>query len=726
MKKPDKIYRKKLEEILLFDVKPFNDSEKNLITKAFNRAWESYRLFQPKEDFSHYMEVAGISINEIGLGAISVVCSLLHGVSAVHYPFEKIEKEFGKEVREILEGFNRISAFQTERISYNSETFRDLFLSIVGDIRILLIKLAHRIYDLRHLSESSSERQKKIINEVKHVYIPVSHRLGLYNVKTEMEERVMLFEMPDVYHEIEKKIKETKAKREVYIQDFLKPIERELIKNGFEYSLKYRTKSIPSIWAKMNRQNVDFEQVFDLFAIRFILDAKPKKEKEVCWRAYSIITDFYPPNPKRLRDWITTPKASGYESLHTTVKGQGGRWVEVQIRTRRMDEEAEKGQAAHWLYKGIGKSNEGDNWLEQVRDALENSNKSGKSVYKVNTAKATKVFVFTPKGDLKQLPNGATVLDFAYDIHTDVGARCNGARVNNRVVPIRYVLQNGDRVDIMTSKKQKPKIDWLAYVVTERARSRIKRQLKEEKYKEAESGKSLLLRKLKNWKIKSTDDIINFLVKHYKLDTAVDLYYLIATGKLDIAIIKKTITEKIEDDNTPQQVKDENETGQLNLDVTKQPDREEDKEVLWVNDNLKNVNYYFSKCCNPILGDDVFGFVTTQGKISIHRKDCPNAKRLLEKYPYRVLPIKWLETNKETYKNAVIRIQGKDELGLLSEITTLIANDLNINMRSVNFNTKGKTFDGKIVVMIKSVDHLKSLIYRMSKINGVQKVSRIK
>ncbi len=715
-----------LNDILLFDVKPFTENEKHLIAKAFNRAWESYQLFPSNEKFIHYLEVATLSLKEIGLGATSVVCSLLHGISTIQYPYNRIEKEFGKEVSEILEGFNRISAFQTERISYNSEMFRNMFLSIVDDIRVLLIKLAHRVYDLRHLDESSPERQKKVINEIKHVYIPVAHRLGLYNIKTEMEERVMLYEMPDVYHDIEKKIKETKAKREVYIQDFLKPVERELMKSGLSYKLKYRTKSIPSIWAKMNRQNVDFDQVFDLFAIRFILDAKPKKEKEVCWRAYSIITDIYPPNPKRLRDWITTPKPSGYESLHTTVKAQGGRWVEVQIRTQRMDDEAEKGQAAHWLYKGLGDAKDGDNWLEQVRDALENPNKNSKSVYKVDVSKAPKVFVFTPKGDLKQLPSGATVLDFAYDIHTDVGARCNGARVNNKVVPIRYVLQNGDRVDIMTSKKQKPKIDWLAYVVTERARSRIKRQLKEEKYKEAEAGKSFLMRKLKNWKIKNSDDVINFLVKHYKLDTAVDLYYLIATEKLDVSIIKKSILEKLEEDNNPPQTKEEKDTGQGTAAEAKQPDREEDKEVLWVSDNLKNVNYYFSKCCNPIMGDDVFGFVTTQGKISIHRRDCPNAKRLLERYPYRVLPIKWLETSKEVYKNAVIRIQGKDELGLLSEITTLIANDLNINMRSINFTTKGKMFDGKIVVMIKSVDHLKSLLHRMEKISGIHKVKRIK
>ena len=726
MKRPDKKHLELLDNILLFDKPSLKDNEKQLIIKAFNRAWDSYQQTPSSEKFEHYLDVASLVLKEIGLGATSVISSLMHGIAISQNTFDEIEKEFGRDSRVILEGFNKISSIQTERISYHSETFRNMFLTMVDDIRVLLVKLAHRLYDLRHLDDSSPERQKKIINEVKHVFIPVSHRLGLYNIKTEMEERVMLYEMPEVYHDIEKKIKETKAKREVYIQDFLKPIERELIRTGISYDLKYRTKSIPSIWAKMNRQNVSFEQVFDLFAIRFILEAKSKKEQEVCWRAYSIITNLYQPNPKRLRDWITNPKSSGYESLHTTVKGQNDRWIEVQIRTQRMDDEAEKGQAAHWLYKGADKPKEADNWLTQVRDALENPKSGSKSIYKVDASKSTKVFVFTPKGDLKQFPSGATVLDFAYDIHTDVGANCNGARVNNKVVPIRYVLQNGDRIDIMISKKQKPKIDWLAYVVTERARSRIKRQLKEEKYKEAEGGKAVLMRKFKNWKIKSSDDLINFLVKHFKLDTAVDLYYLVATEKLEISLIKKIILEKLDEVSNKQSVKHEPDAVSEVAEQKKQPDRDEDKEVLWVGDNLKNVNYYFAKCCNPILGDSVFGFVTTQGKISIHRNDCPNSKRLLERYPYRVLPIKWIETDNEVYKTAVIKVIGKDELGLVGEITTLISNNLNINMRSINFNTKGKLFEGKITVMIKSVNHLNGLIHRIGKIAGVQKVNRIK
>ncbi len=713
-------YGQLLDDLLCCSSKELARHEQEQIVKAINLA-KNFSKNSPNK-LDHYVNVAKLTFKEIGLGATSAICSLLHGIPLQDYPPESIEKDFGKDVKEILQGFHKISDIQTDRISYHSEAFRNLFLSMVDDIRVILIKLAHRIYDLRHIDETTEKRRNKIIDEVKSVYIPVAHRLGLYNIKTEMEERVMLFEMPDIYRDIEKKIKESKTKREAYIQDFLTPITRELIKQGFEYEIKHRTKSIPSVYAKMKRQNVDFEQVFDLFAIRIILDVKPQKEKEACWRVYSIVTNFYQPNPKRLRDWISQPKASGYESLHTTVKGPGDRWVEVQIRSKRMDEEAEKGQAAHWLYKGIMKSKGGDSWLEQVRDALENRSTTSKKIYKTEKQQQDKVFVFTPKGDLKQFKAGATVLDFAYDIHTEVGATCRGARVNNRVVPIRYVLQNGDKVDIITAKNQKPKLDWLAFVVTDRARSKIKRRLKEEKYKEADAGKELLLRKFKNWKVnKMSDDLINFLVKHFKLDTAIDLYYLVATEKLDLPIIKKLIFEKFKEEEPRQKQEEQPE------EIKEQPEeKDDDKEVLYISDNLKNVNYYFAKCCNPIYGDNVFGFVTTQGRISIHRFDCPNAKRLLEKYPYRVIPIRWITTGNEIFKQAVIKLKGKNEIGLLNEVTNIISNDLNINMRAININTKGNRFEGKITLMVKSNEHLNWIIHKIGKVNGVEKVTRLK
>ena len=714
-----------LEKLLTGSKNPITDKEKELLVKAFYIS-KKYYEDNPGSGLEHCVNVAKLALDEIGLGTTSAICSLLHGVDLSYYPPENIEKDFGKEIREILEGFHKISDIQTDRISYHSEAFRNLFLSMIDDIRVILIKLAHRINDLRNINSFSDERKARIINEVKSVYIPIAHRLGLYNIKTELEERVMMFELPEVYHNIEKKIKESKTKREVYIQDFLAPITRELIKQGFEYEIKYRTKSIPSICAKMKKQNVDFERVFDLFAIRIIVDVDKKKEKEACWRVYSIVTNLYQPNPKRLRDWISQPKASGYESLHTTVKGPAGRWVEVQIRSKRMDEEAEKGQAAHWLYKGIMKSKGGDLWLEQVRDALENPSGSHKKMYKTGKNKQNNVFVFTPKGDLRQLKAGATVLDFAYDIHTQVGATCKGARVNNKVVPIRYVLQNGDKVDIITSKNQKPKYDWLAFVVTDRARSKIKRQLKEEKYKEAEAGKELLLRKFKSWKVhKIYDDLINMLVKHFKLDTAVDLYFLVATEKIDISLIKKVVQEHLSD-SEPRPQKQEETAKEVSETKEQEKEQDDEKEVLYISDNLKHVDYYFAKCCNPIYGDNVFGFVTTQGRISIHRFDCPNAKRLLERYPYRVIPIKWITTGKEVFKEAVIKLKGRNEIGLLNEVTNIISNDLNTNMRSVVMNTKGNRFEGKIVLMVKSNEHLNWVIHKIGKVNGVEKVTRLK
>jgi GTP pyrophosphokinase len=716
-------YIAKFNNLFSCGKRPLTKEETELIRKAFEISKRYHEKTGTEKRLYHYIDISQLLLDEIGLGSTAVISSLLYGIPLDIYSLKDIEKDFGHDVRDILDGLHNISKLQTERISYQSDTFRNMFISIVEDIRVLLIKLAHRVYDLRYLSKYSTEHQQRVINEVKYIYIPISHRLGLYNIKTEMEEQVMKYEMPEIYEDIKRKIKESKTKRETYIKDFIAPVTRELIKQGFDYEIKYRTKSIPSIYAKMKRQNVDFDHVFDLFAIRIILNVEKSKEKEACWRVYSIVTDIYPPNIKRLRDWISQPKVSGYESLHTTVKGSDGHWVEVQIRTVRMDEEAEKGQAAHWLYKGMMKSKSGDNWLEQVRDALENPTTKSKNIYKTHKNRSEKVFVFTPKGDLKQLPAGATVLDFAYDVHTKVGATCKGARVNNKVVPIRYVLQNGDKVDVITAKNQKPKLDWLAFVVTDRARSKIKRQLKEEKYKEAEAGKEILYRKFKNWKINNiSDELINFLVKHLKLDTAIDLYYLVATEKLEIPLVKQLIFERYLNENNEEKIPLIDEEKKETVDNK----QEEEKEVLYISENLKNVNYYFSKCCNPIVGDDVFGFVTTQGRISIHRYDCPNAKRLLERYPYRVIPVKWITTGNEVFKNAVIKLKGNNEIGLLNEITKTIAEDFNINMRSVHIDTKGKKFEGTITLLVKSNEHLKWTIHRLSQVKGIERVTRIK
>lgn len=723
---------KKFDNLLVIGDKPISKTDKEYLLKA----WEYVQKYSFQIDDrelpykEHAIDVAETCVREIGLGPTSAICSLLHGLLINDIlELKTIKNEFGDNVVEILDGFKKVSKLQTERVSFQSETFSKLFLSMIDDIRVILIRLSHDLNDLRNI-DNLGDRKEALIQEIKYIYTPIAHRLGLYKIKTELEERVMLFENAEIYNAIETKIQETKAKREVFIQDFIRPFERELIAQGFDFEIKWRTKSVPSIWAKMKRQNIDFEQVFDLFAIRIIINSKKlKKEKEDCWKVYSVVTNFYSPDPKRLRDWISTPKASGYESLHTTVKSQKDRYVEVQIRTKRMDEIAEKGQASHWAYKGVMNKKNTDDWLNQVRDILEDPDQiQHDSAYKTVADKSDNIFVFTPMGDLKQLKSGSTVLDFAFEIHTDVGSSCRGARVNNKVVPIRYELQNGDKVDILTSKNQKPKLDWLSFVNTERARVKIKRKLKEDKYREAENGKELLLRKLKNWKFKSTDDLINVLVKHYKLDTSVDLYYLIATEKLEITEIKKLLQDYINRGEAQERAEEitaakEGKEAKLKSHTEQQQDP---ADIIYIGKNLKNINYRIAKCCNPIMGDKVFGFVTIAGGISIHRNNCPNAKRLKTNYPYRLMNVKWIKGKEESYVSANMRITGEDKLGLVGSITNIITNDLKVNMRSINFNSKGKKFTGILSVLIKDTEHLKQLIAKIMKVDGVEKVVRVK
>ncbi len=722
------IIAQKLNELFEYTDSRGDHEARLQIQKAYEIASSAYKgksLEDGTPFILHHLNVALIAMKEINLGPTSAVCALLHSLDTDDESVAGIITEtFGMAVLEIINGFKKISAIQTERVSFQSDAFRNMFLSFVDDIRVILIRMAHRLSDVRNPSLLSNVQKNKFFNEIKYIYIPIAHRLGLYNIKNEMEEDLMQYEYPEIYKAISDKIQATKSKREVYIQEFIQPVERELLASGFKFDIKWRTKSVPSIWAKMKRQNVEFEEVYDLFAVRIIIDSQnPQKEKEDCWRVYSIVTNIYQPNPKRLRDWVTTPKASGYESLHTTVMGPNKKWVEVQIRTVNMDIVAEKGQAAHWRYKGLMKSKEVDDWLIQVRDVLEHPEAIG-SEYAYRTKKTQEhIFVFTPKGDLRRLPLGATVLDFAYDIHTNVGSSCSGARVNNRLVPIRHVLKNGDKVDIQTSKQQKPKPDWVAFVTTQKARNHIKRQLKEEKYKEAEVGKALLLRKFKNWKLKSPDDLINVLVKHFKMDTAVDLYYLIATDKLDMALVKKTLQDYVSGSEELAAAIDETEK---EAKESEEPVSKGDEDILYIGDNVKNINYRFAKCCNPIPGDHVFGFITTLGGISIHRRNCPNAKRLRERYPYRVIDVKWITSSDKPFYLVNLKITGQDQLGMVESITNLVTNDLRVNMRSINFQTKGKRFEGKLSLMIRNNEHLSQLIHRITQIKGVEKVVRTK
>ena len=705
-------------------------TEKEILLKvdeAFKLVSELYKnkqLPSGKAYALHLCELALIAVEELGMGSSTVIAAFLHGSDQkTSLNLQQIQSQFGVSVALIIEGFNKVSNLQTERLSYQSDNFRKLFLSLVEDIRVVLLKIAHRIYDLRNPEDVLPGRMEMYYHEVKHLYIPIAHRLGLYLIKAEFEEKVMRFEHPDIYLAISEKIAATKAKQEILMQQFIQPIQRELMVQGFDCNIKWRTKSISSIYAKMKAQNVEFEQVYDIFAIRIITKSPIKKEKEDCWRIYSIVTDIYPPNPKRLRDWITTPKASGYESLHTTVQMTDGKWVEVQIRTERMDQIAEKGQAAHWQYKDSSGKMDTEEWLNQVRDILENPDQINfdYSYRNSNKYQSDKIFIFTPNGDLKQLPKGSTVLDFAYEVHTQVGSSCNGARVNNRIVPIRHELQNGDRVEVMTSKKQCPKTDWLNFVVTDRARSKIKRYLREEELKEAEIGKAMLFRKLKNWKIANFDEVVNKLVKQYKTASSIELYHGIATDTIDLIGLKKFLHEEItlpsKAINEPQEnLPDENK---------KQETSRQKDDYLVIDETLSNVNYRLAKCCNPIPGDNVFGFVTIGGGITIHRLGCPNSRRLKENYPYRLMQVRWKESIDSSGFQTALRISGKDTLGLVGEITKVISSDMKVNMRSISFDTRDGRFDGRLVLQIKDTDHLEQLIYRLGKISGIERVQRV-
>ncbi len=723
----NKLVREKLEELFdWLDAKGDATSHRE-VQKAFNMASKAYdgkKMPDGSPLILHHIDVALIAMKEISLGPTSAVCALLHSVDTDDEQIsEKIVRDFGPNVLEIIQGFKKISSLQTERISFQSDAFRNMFLSLVNDIRVILIRMAHRLHDVRKPELLTGKQKKKFFNEIKYIYIPIAHRLGLYHIKSEMENDLMRFENPDIYDSISEKIQATKSKREVYIKDFIRPVEHELIAAGFDFEIKWRTKSVSSIWEKMKRQNVDFEQIYDIFAIRIIINSKnPKKEKEDCWMAYSIVTNIYQPNPKRLRDWISTPKASGYESLHTTVMGSNKKWVEVQIRTVRMDQIAEKGQAAHWAYKGLMKSKDVDDWLLQVRDVLEHPEAIG-AEYAYQSQKSKEyVYIFTPLGDLKRLPAGSTVLDFAYDIHTKVGNQCSGARVNNKLKPIRYVLKNGDRVEVVTAKNQKPKADWVSFVRTTKARNHIKRQLKEQKFKEAETGKDLLLRKFKNWKLKSADDLINVLVKYFKMDSAIDLYYLLATDKIDLTLVKSVLNDYLKEKSEEAAPQGE-ETKSLSK-AGDNPDKPED--ILYIGNHVKNINYRFAKCCNPIPGDDIFGFVTTLGGISIHRRNCPNAKRLSERYPYRIVDVKWMGSEDKPFYRINLKIVGSDELGIVEAVTKAITGDLRVNMRSINFTTKGKKFEGRVSLMIRNHEHLDQLVHKIKLVKGVEKIMRIK
>ncbi len=671
----------------------------------------------------HAMGVAGIVADEIGLGLSPIAAALLFDFFLEDsIGREDMERIVDPSVVQIVEGVATISRIDTQKSDNQGENLRNLLLTLSSDIRVILVKLADRLYVMRNLEKLDRSEQLRITAETFYIYAPLAHRMGLHNIKSEMEDLHLKHTNAKAYREIVDKLQETKASRDKFIREFIGPLQEKLEKEGFRFEIRGRTKSVYSIWRKMNAQNVDFDEVYDLFAIRIVLKSDPEHEKSDCWKAYSLVTDLYQPNPNRLRDWISVPKSNGYESLHTTVVVPGGRWVEVQIRTDRMNEVAEKGLAAHWKYKGGKESSETEEWLARVRELLENPEPDAGDI--IDDFKQSiynkEIFVFTPTGDLKKFSAGATVLDFAFEIHSEVGMTCMGAKVNGKTVPIRHKLANGDKVEIITSKNQRPKQDWLQYVQTSKAKSKIKQALQEAKLAEANNGRETLKRRFRNWKIEFDDLNINRLLRHYRLKTATDLYYLVATEKIDLMDIKELLEEK---DVSAASGKSA-EIGEEAVEkIVSSAVRQDD--YLIIDKSLDKVEYRLAKCCNPIYGDEIFGFVTVSSGITIHRVSCPNAARLISRYGYRVVKAQWAVTGDEIYLPATIRVTGVDDIGILSKISDTISKDLRVNMRSVSIDSTDGMFEGTITLFVKDTGHLDVLIRKLGKIKGVLAVSRM-
>jgi GTP pyrophosphokinase len=698
--------------------------DKRMIRLAFDMALQSHQNMRRKSGepyIYHPIAVAQIAAEEIGLGTTSIVCALLHDVvEDTDITLDDIEREFGKKVAKIIDGLTKISGVFDYNSSLQAENFRKMLLTLADDVRVILIKLADRLHNMRTMEHMPRDKQLKISSETVYLYAPLAHRLGLYTLKSELEDLSMKYMEPVTYKFIAQQLNEKKAERENFIKDFIAPIKDILIEQGLDSDVHGRPKSIHSIWSKMRKKNIPFDEVYDLFAIRIILSSKPENEKSDCWKAYSIVTDLYHPNPDRLRDWISTPRANGYESLHTTVMGPRGQWVEVQIRTTRMNEIAEKGFAAHWKYKEEPNTDSGlDQWIQKVRELLSNPEANAFDFlddFKMNLF-SDEIFIFTPKGSLIQLPVNATALDFAFEIHTDIGASCIGAKVNYKLVPLSYKLQNGDQVEIITSSKQSPKEDWLNFVVTAKAKSKIKSSLKEEKRKIAENGKEILERKLKSLKVTYNSDNLYKLAYFFKLPSTLDLFFNVAQGKIDVKQLKEFVASEKIIENKPEKLEFiPNE--QLNKKV-----KGDDNDTLLIGEDLQKLDYKLSTCCNPIPGDDVFGFITVGDGIKIHRTNCPNAAKLMANYGYRIVKAKW-NSQKELAFLTGLHITGIDDVGLINKITTVISSDFKVNMRSITVDTEDGIFEGSIMVYVNNTKHLDNLIIKLREVVGVSSVTR--
>lgn len=715
---------------LLRKAKPIlKEGDAKLIKRAFTISMEAHKEMRRKSGepyIFHPLSVAEICVEEIGLGTTSIIAALLHDVvEDTDIQLKDLEQIFGKKIAKIIDGLTKIKGVFEYGTSAQAENFRKMLFTLSEDVRVILIKLADRLHNMRTLESMPRNKQLRVSSETIYLYAPLAHRLGLNAIKTELEDLYLRFTDYPVFRDISNKIDESRASRNKFIKQFVQPIKDELDKLNVECEIKSRPKSIFSIYNKMRKQNIPFEEVYDLFAVRIIIDTPLEQEKSYCWQVYSIVTDYYTPNPDRLRDWISTPKGNGYESLHTTVMAKNGQWVEVQIRTRRMDEIAEKGYAAHWKYKDNASSHESnlEKWLVKVRELLEKQDLTALEFvddFRGNLFNE-EIFVFTPKGELKTLPTGATALDFAFDIHTDIGAKCIGAKVNQKLVPINHTLKNGDQIEILTSSKQKPNEDWLRFVISPKAKSKIKELLKEDKRNVADEGKEILLRKTKQLKIDVNSRVYEQMRDYFKVNSQFELHYRVGKGLITVNDFKRFKEFKPSSPLKNKAHAEITDVKSIEQEINKLKGRYED--ILLIGEDMDVVEYKLAKCCTPIPGDEVFGFVTVNEGIKIHRTTCPNATELLANHGNRVIKAKWTSQHEVAFLTG-LKVIGTDRVGLINDVSKVISEELKVNMSSLSFKTDQGIFSGEIMLYVNDTRHLEMLIEKLEKVEGVVKVSR--
>lgn len=731
IEKENKAIAQEYKELLRISYQTLSADDKKMIRKAFDVAVDAHKEQRRKSGEAyifHPIAVAKIVASEIGLGATGIAAALMHDVvEDTDITVQDIERMFNPKVAQLVEGLTKISQVKKDmNISMQAENFRKMLLTLNDDVRVILIKLADRLHNMQTMDSMVEYKQTKIASETLYIYAPLAHRLGLYNIKTKLEDLGLKYTEPEVYRDIVGKIKETKEEQDAYIKDISDILKASLDIEGIEYIIKGRPKSIYSIRRKMLAQNVSFDEVYDKFALRIVYKSTPHDEKFIAWKVYSIVTDHYRPSPSRLRDWISSPKSTGYEALHITVMGPKGRWVEIQVRSERMDEIAEKGYAAHYKYKnGPNEENGLDVWLNLLKEALENSESNAVDFvedFKMNLY-AKEIYIFTPKGEIKSLPKGATSLDFAFSIHSDIGIRTRGTRVNGKLVPLNYELKSGDQVEIITATNQKPTLHWLDYVTTSRAKTKIRNVLNENTKKIAEDGKELLTRKLKSLKITLNETSVNEMVNFFKLKTSLDLFYRVGVGAIENQQLKEYAAQKSNTLMNFFKNKIKRSPSTADPDIHKQVISSNFDMLVFGADQDK-LDYKLSNCCNPIPGDEVFGFVTINEGIKVHKRDCPNALSMQSNYAYRIMLAKWIDSSQQEFK-AILNIMGMDTLGLTNELTKVISNNMHVNIQSISLSGDAGIFNGQVSVIVQNNNILKKLIDNIKQIDGVEKVTRV-